>query len=184
MSARDHLSKQQWPGEEWREARSPEEQDMLSRWEVSPKDIAPEERRAFRRTISTAPELEGPVYRGDRVMQGQGWVMPLNKQVEHFQGMMERGEPVNISRHASTSAKPEIAAGFGRTLYEIHDAGARAIGNSLHEGIMPPGKFHVTGVEHSPEQETRSAVDGRTIYNSPGVRVRLKRIPKNNSQED
>jgi hypothetical protein len=34
-------------------------------------------------------------------------------------------------------------AGFGHTLYEIEGHNAKGIGNSLHEGVTPPGNFEV-----------------------------------------
>jgi hypothetical protein len=154
------------PGEEWRAGLPPEHEEMVQAWEKHPAAVGTGKTRAnFRKVINTAPEVDGPVYRGDTPKNTYG-----------FKSRIEASHPVgkqiSFGRYSSTSTRPEVAGGFGHVLYEIHGHGARGIGNTLHEAVMPPGKFivHSTEWRHSP---TRAVVDGRTMSNSEHLHVVL-----------
>ncbi len=162
------------PGDAWRLGLPAGHQEMLRRWERDPRTVGRgSERARFRRLISTAPQVQGPVYRGDEVAGPPYGIMPLDRQVERFRTMMAEGATISFARHTATSARPEIAGGFGHTVYEIHGAAARAIGNSLHEAIMPPGTYRVTHVERR-VSPSRAPIDGKTTFDSDHVHVRLE----------
>jgi 2'-5' RNA ligase len=164
------------PGEEWRNSLPPEHEDILRRWEEHPRNVTGPDRPAFRKMLSSAPQAEGPVYRGQTTTGGpfgKRGIMPLDQQVEHYKGMMERGETLKLPRHSSASGLPEVANGFGHTMLEIHHSGARSIGNSLHEAVVPPGHYRITHVERG-SGPARAQIDGRTSYDSEHVRVRVE----------
>jgi hypothetical protein len=69
-------------------------------------------------------------------------------------------------------------AGFGHTLYEIEGHNAKDIGNCLHEGVMPPGKFEVIAPPVRERGKARAPIDARTILETDQVRVRLRRIAR------
>jgi hypothetical protein len=110
-------------------------------------------------------------------MSGAHWIMPLARQEEHFRSMIGTGRTLRFPRCTSASSLPEVAAGFGRTVFEFTDGHrARSIGNSLHEAVLPPGTYEVVHVEREHGQ-ARAPIDGRTMFRSEHVRVMLRRTP-------
>jgi hypothetical protein len=161
------------PGEDWRRQRSPEDEALLRKWEKDPRAVSVgPERTRLRSLLKTAPTVDGPVYRGDETKGGPYGIMPLDQQEQKYRAMIGTDQVVKFPRNSSASTKPEIAGGFGHTLYQIDGAGAKGIGNSLHEAVMPPGKFKVTGVEQR-TATVRSAFDGKTMHPSNQVVVHL-----------
>jgi hypothetical protein len=67
-------------------------------------------------------------------------------------------------------------AGFGHTLYQIEGHNAKDIGNSLHEGRDPPGKFEVIAPPVRERGKARAPLDARTLFETDQARVRLRRI--------
>lgn len=117
MTAADNLSDRQFPGVAWRQALPAEHEAMLARWQDHPAKVGQgADRAAFRKVISTAPQTDQPVYRGDEVLDGPYGIAPLDKTAEDFRAKAERGDTVRFARHSSVSTRPEIAGGFGHTL--------------------------------------------------------------------
>jgi hypothetical protein len=101
--------------------------------------------------------------------------MPLAQQEEHFRSMIGTRRTLRLSRYASASSLPEVAAGFGHTVYEFVGHQARSIGNSLHEAVLAPGTYEVIKVERGYGQ-ARAPIDGRTMFSTEQVRVTVRRV--------
>ena len=175
MPAGSHARPGQFPGGDWRQKLPAESDAILRRWEKDPRAVGSSDRAAFRGIVRSAPPAEGSVYRGEETMSGAHWIMPLAQQEEHFRSMIGTERTIRIRRYTSASSLPEVAAGFGHTVHEFTGHQARSIGNSLHEAVLPPGTYEVTHVERGPGQ-ARAPIDGRTMFVTEQVRVRLRRV--------
>ena len=159
-------------GAEWRSGLGEDDEAMMQRWEDSPANIQPHERARFRKLVSGAPPVEGPVYRGVDFPGTYGWKDKIEKKVQ-------KDTTINIPRWSSATTRPEVAGGFGTVVYEIHGhGGARGIGNTLHEAVMPPGKFTVHSAEWR-KMPVRANIDGRTTFESDRLHVVLHPHPGN-----
>lgn len=160
-------------GDTWRAGLPQSDDELLRRWEKDPRAVAAgPERTHLRKLLATAPAVAGPVYRGDETKGGPYGIMPLDQQEDHFRDMMRSGAVVKFPRHTSTSTDPTVARGFGHTLYQIAGHGAKGIGNSLHEAVMPPGKYVVSGVERK-ALPSRAIIDARSVHTGDTVVVHL-----------
>lgn len=175
MSASHDARSGQFPGGEWRRSLPAESDAILRRWEKDPRAVGSPDRAAFRTIMRTAPAAEGSVYRGQETKSGTNWIMPLDRQEEYFRSMIGTGRTLRLSRHTSASSLPEVAAGFGHTVYKFTGHQARSIGNSLHEAVLPPGTYEVTTVWRGYAQ-ARAPIDGRTTFSTEQVRVTLRRV--------
>jgi hypothetical protein len=164
-----------FPGGDWRQSLPAESDAILRRWEKDPRAVGSSARAAFRAIVGSAPAAEGSVYRGQETRSGAYWIMPLARQVEHFRSMIGTGRTIRFARYTSTSSRPEVAAGFGRTVFEFVGHQARSIGNSLHEAVMPPGTYEVVRVERG-YGLARAPIDGRTMFSTEQVRVTVRSV--------
>lgn len=153
------------PGHEWRQGLPPEHEEVVRHWEKHSPSMTSAERATFRKVIKSAPTMEGPVYRGAMV-KGAFY----QSQIENSH---KPGQPVKFSRNVSVTRRPEIAAGYGHVVYEIHSGQSRALGNRLHEGIHPPAEFVVHSTEWRDQTPARASIDERTMYASPRLHVVL-----------
>jgi hypothetical protein len=161
----DERASEVGPGREWRASLAPHHEEAVRQYETHSPSMTPVQRRRFREALSAAPELDGPVYRGTETRGAYGFPAEIEKR--NSPGMV-----ISFPRHTSTSTRPEVAGGFGSTLYELHGSGAKPLGNTLHEAIMPPGRYCVHAAEWQ-DSPTRSATDGRTMFSSPHLHVTL-----------
>jgi hypothetical protein len=174
MGASDHLSPGQFPGASWRQALPAEHEAILRRWEKDPRAVPSQDRAAFRKIVPSAPVAQGSVYRGTETLSAPHWIMPLDRQVEHYRSMIGTGQTIRFPRFTAASSLPEVASGFGRTVYEIEGHEGRHIGNGLHEAVLPPSSYEVTGAERGTGR-ARAPIDARTMFNTEQVRVKLRR---------
>lgn len=153
-------------GRQWRSSLSPEHEAAVRGWEKHSPSMSSSDRKTFRNTVSSAPEVHTPLYRGVGSASKSGW--------EPLKAKHQPGATVSIGRHASASSRPEVAAGYGHVVYEMHDHHGREIGNALHEAVVPPGKYTV---EHAEMRNTtaQANIDERTAYTSPRLHVRIRR---------
>jgi hypothetical protein len=162
------------PGTEWRAALPDHHEALVQHWEKNPWSMTSQHKKDFRKLIQSAPEVtDAPVYRGQHIKGAYG--------VEDFKKAHPAGSTVSFPRHSSTSLRPEVAAGFGRAVYEIHGHHAKGIGNTLHEAVMPPGKFRVHSSEWK-SMPTRASIDGSTTYDSPHLHVVLHPLEDDQKQ--
>lgn len=158
-------SKTVGPGQDWRSSLPPEHEEVVRQYEKYSPGMTSQQRAQFRSIVKSAPIVDGPVYRGADVKGSYGYRSKIEK--SH-----PVGKVVNFSKHVSTTTRPEVAAGYGHVVYEIHDHQAKGIGNTLHEAIMPPGKYRVQSAEWR-DSSAQANVDEGTQYTSPRLHVVL-----------
>lgn len=155
-------------GAEWRAQLSPENEDLVRRWEKMRNGelLSGDERKSMRNLVKGAPEVPDTVYRGALSAGRSGWKPLLQK---HQPGAM-----INFARNSSVTTRPEVAAGFGHVVYEIQGQHhSRGIGNTLHEAIMPPGKYVVQSANMRDDFPFRAAIDGKTLAKTTRLHVVL-----------
>lgn len=166
------------PGEDWRAGLHPDHDALVRRWEDDPRAVGTGKvRNDFRKLLSTAPTIDGPVYRGDSPKNSYGFRDKIEK--PH-----QPGKIISFPRWSSTSTRPEVASGFGHVIYEIHGHNAKGIGNTLHEGVMPPGKFQVHSAEWNEATPTRAGIDGKTMSTSPRLHVVLHPVDQREARKE